>query len=78
MAMIYSLGHVSGAHFNPAVTIAFSVNSQFPWKEVQTAGFPGLGRFVPILTTVIVLGSSVCLWSIDWCNSRKFKPQRPV
>ncbi|KAL3525513.1 hypothetical protein ACH5RR_013885 [Cinchona calisaya] len=34
MVMVYSLGHVSGAHFNPAVTITFAIFRRFPWKEV--------------------------------------------
>ncbi|KAG2699105.1 hypothetical protein I3760_07G176700 [Carya illinoinensis] len=34
MALIYALAHVSGAHFNPAVTIAFAAASKFPWKHV--------------------------------------------
>lgn len=33
MAMIYALGHVCGAHFNPAVTVAFTVARHFPWRE---------------------------------------------
>ncbi len=33
MAMIYSLGNLSGAHFNPVVTLAFSLRRDFPWKR---------------------------------------------
>lgn len=34
IAMIYAFGEISGAHFNPAVTIAFAYAKKFPWKEV--------------------------------------------
>ncbi len=34
MALIYAFGEISGAHFNPAVTIAFSYAKKFPIKEV--------------------------------------------
>lgn len=44
LAMIYTIGETSGAHLNPAVTIAFAVRGDFPWRRVlgyllaQTAG----------------------------------------
>jgi aquaporin Z len=34
MAVILFMGTVSGAHLNPAVSIAFAVRGDFPWKRV--------------------------------------------
>lgn len=34
MSMIYALGDKSGAHLNPAVTLAFAANRSFPVKEI--------------------------------------------
>ena len=34
MAIIYFMGGVSGAHLNPAVTLAFAARRNFPWGRV--------------------------------------------
>jgi aquaporin NIP len=32
--MVYAVGHVSGAHLNPAVSLAFALTRHFPWPRV--------------------------------------------
>ena len=34
MALIYTFGDISGAHFNPAVTLAFAFAKWFEWRSV--------------------------------------------
>ena len=34
MLMIYPVGHVSGAHLNPAVSLAFALSRHFPWTNL--------------------------------------------
>ena len=34
MAIILFMGEVSGAHLNPAVTLAFALRGDFPWRRV--------------------------------------------
>jgi len=58
MAVIYFMGTVSGAHLNPAVTFAFAVRRNFPWRRVPgywLAQFAG--AWLAVLFLYAVLGS---------------------
>jgi aquaporin NIP len=56
MAMVYALAHVSGAHINPAVTLALASRSRFPWAAVP--GYWG-AQVTGAIAAGIVLRSSL-------------------
>jgi aquaporin NIP len=55
MAMIYAVGHISGAHFNPAVSFAFALSRHFPWPRL--AGYWGAQLLGALTAAAILRGS---------------------
>ena len=55
VTMAYAVGHISGAHFNPAVTIGVAVARRFEWKDVPA-----------YVVTQVVAGfvAGLALWGI--------------
>lgn len=63
MALIYTLGHISGAHFNPAVSIAFAITGRLPLIYVRTLNFAlkfQLSCAILIWDFVVVVVADVC------------------
>jgi aquaporin NIP len=57
--MIYAVGHISGAHFNPAVTLAFAAARHFPFRQVLfywLAQFAGAFTAIGLLTLLLPPG----------------------
>ncbi len=60
--LVWSLGHVSGAHFNPAITVAFAVIGHFPWRRVPTyLGAQALGAILGAIAARTLLGDAANL-----------------
>jgi aquaporin Z len=54
MAIILFMGAVSGAHLNPAVTLAFALRGNFPWRRV--APYMLAQALGAVLATLLLLG----------------------
>jgi MIP family channel proteins len=56
MVMIYAVGHVSGAHFNPAVTFAFALTRHFPWRS---AALYWVAQIAGAVTAAVLIRASL-------------------
>ena len=70
-ALVAALGHVSGAHLNPAVTLGLAATNKFPWNYVPTYVVAQLlGAILGAIATWITVGaearSQAALASPGW------------
>jgi len=62
LAVILFMGKVSGAHLNPAVSIAFALRRDFPWRRVPGYAAAQLtGASLACLTLQLLLGDAAHL-----------------
>ena len=55
MAMVYATGHLSGAHINPAVTVAFTLTRHFPPRDaVAYIGAQAAGAVAGALVLLVI------------------------
>ena len=52
VAMAYAVGHISGGHFNPAVTIGVAASGRMPWKDTV---FYFVAQIVGAIVAALVL-----------------------
>lgn len=60
--MIYALGHISSAHFNPAVSVGFAIGRRLPWSRVATYSMAQIaGASIGALVLHATLGTDPAL-----------------
>ncbi len=58
VATVYALGHISGNHINPAVTLGLAATGKFPWSRVPAyIGAQAVGAVIGATAIIGVLGS---------------------
>jgi aquaporin Z len=62
LAMVYAIGHISGCHINPAVTLAFLVTRQI---NVVRAGYYWVAQFLGAFIGALLL------WILIWGDEAK-------
>src|SRR5688572_11839897 len=75
-AAVYTFGHISGCHINPAVTVGLAMTGNFPWKDVpkyiaaQVVGaIAGAGAIIAALgTKALDVGLGVNSYSTSWAT----------
>jgi len=55
VTMAYAVGHISGGHFNPAITIGLASAKRFPWKDA--------GPYI-VTQVVAAIAASATLWVV--------------
>ena len=57
IATVYALGHVSGNHINPAVTVGLAATGKFPWRQVPSyIAAQVTGAVIGAVAIIAVLG----------------------
>ncbi|XP_042488691.1 aquaporin NIP2-1-like [Macadamia integrifolia] len=61
--MNYAVGHISGAHMNPTVTLAFAAVKHFPWKQREPIDLKNGTKSISLLMGMVVTFSMMFITS---------------
>jgi len=65
LTMAYAIGHISGCHLNPAVTVGLATGRRFPWNEVLPYVVAQLVGAVLASTVLYVIASGKTGFSLS-------------
>src|SRR5512139_2477507 len=59
LTMAYAVGHISGGHFNPAVTLGLAASGRFPWRDTGSYIATQVAAAVAAATVLFIVASGV-------------------
>jgi aquaporin Z len=65
LTMAYAIGHISGCHLNPAVTVGLAAGRRFPWREVIPYVVAQVAGAVIAAAALYVIASGKTGFSLD-------------
>jgi aquaporin Z len=65
LTMAYAIGHISGCHLNPAVTVGLAAGRRFPWSEVIPYAVAQVIGAVVASTVLYVIASGKAGFSLS-------------
>ena len=65
LTMAYAVGHVSGGHFNPAVTVGLAAARRFAWKDVPSYVITQVAAAVAAAAVLWVVADGVAGFSAE-------------
>lgn len=77
MTMAYAVGHVSGGHFNPAVSLGLALAGRFSWRELPLYWLAQLAGAVLAAAMLLAVASGKSGWSPGGFASNGFADLSP-
>ena len=78
LTMAYAVGHVSGGHFNPAVTLGLALAGRFRWRDVLPYAVTQVVAAIAAAAVLFVVANGKSGFSAEGVGLRHERLRRPL
>ncbi len=74
LTMAYAVGHISGGHFNPAVSVGAALSGRMSWRDTGLYSAVQVGSGIVAALLLLLVGQ---LYELDEIAGRRLEPVGP-